>query len=212
NPQLLNELARTFARHDYRMKPLIREILNSQTYQLSMQPHPKQSPFAADPDRYFTSAKVSMLSAEQILDAIAECTGLPEQFPNYPLGTRAIELAEGNINHKFLQAFTRPIRDVACDCARETEPSLNQVMHLMNNPSILARLDHPESHLGRMLQQDLPSPRIIERLYLATLNRRPTVAELQLIQRHLAEAASRERGMRDLQHALINSNEFLFRH
>lgn len=212
NPELLDALARTFARHDYRMKPLIREILNSRTYQLSMQPHPQQSQFAANPDRYFTRAKVRMLSAEQILDAIAECTGLPEQFPNYPLGTRAIELAEGNVDHKFLQAFTRPIRDVACDCARETEPSLNQVMHLMNNPSLLARLDHPESRLGRMLQQQLPTPGIVERLYLATVNRRPTAAEFKLVQRHLEQADSPERGLRDLQHALINSNEFLFRH
>jgi len=212
NPELLDALARSFAAHDYRMKPLIREILNSRTYQLSVQPDPQQSAFAANPDRYFTRAKVRMLSAEQILDAIAECTGLPERFPNYPLGTRAIELAEGQINHKFLQAFTRPVRDVACDCARETEPSLNQVLHLMNNPSILARLDHPQSRLGRMLQQQLPTPRIIERLYLATLNRRPTAAELKLVQRHLQQADSPERGLRDLQHALINSNEFLFRH
>ena len=212
NPQLLDALARTFAKHDYRIKPLIRAILNSQTYQLSMRPDPNQSRFAANPERYFTHARVSILSAEQILDAIAQCTGLPEQFPNYPLGTRAIELAEGNIDHKFLQAFTKPIRDVACDCARETEPSLNQVVHLMNNPSILSRLDHPESRLGRMLQQNLPTDRIIETMYLATLNRRPTADEFTLLRRHIANATSREIGLRDLQHALINSNEFLFRH
>ena len=36
-----------------------------------------------------------MLSAEQVLDAVSQATGVPERFKGYPLGTRAIELAGG---------------------------------------------------------------------------------------------------------------------
>ena len=43
---------------------------------------------------------------------------------------RAIELAEGTVENDFLMAFSRPVRDAACDCAREEEPSLNEVLHL----------------------------------------------------------------------------------
>jgi len=49
-------------------------------------------------------------------------------------------------------------------------------------------------------------------LYLSTLSRRPSIAEKQLATKYLATIESREAGFADLQHALINSNEFLLRH
>ena len=133
NPDLLDALARAFVRDGYRVKPLIRRIMNSATYQLSAEPPAHASPYGADPERYFTSATTKMLSAEQILDAISSATGIPERFPGYPPGTRAIEIAEGEVPNQFLRAFTRPVRNDACDCARESEPSLNEVIHLVNN-------------------------------------------------------------------------------
>ena len=89
NPELLDALARQFVKNGYRLKPLMRSILNSQTYQLASVGAGKQSPFAADPDRYFTKAAIRMLTAEQILDAISSATGVAETFPGYPPGTRA---------------------------------------------------------------------------------------------------------------------------
>src|SRR4029079_16679595 len=78
NPELLDALAKDFVKNGYRLKPLVRSILNSHTYQLASTGLPnsivkgagsedflKQSPFAADPDRYFTKAAIRMLSAEQ---------------------------------------------------------------------------------------------------------------------------------------------------
>lgn len=209
--ELLDALAADFSKNGYRVKPIIRTILNSETYQLDAKP-PKQSKFAANAEKYFSHASVTMLSAEQILDAIASATGLPENFPGYPVGTRAIQLAEGAIEHNFLKAFAKPIRDVACDCARETDPSLNQVIHLINNPDVLDKLDSDESRLGRMLAKNKATEAIIEEIYLASLSRRPSNRETQLALRHIAGLQNRAEGLRDLQHALINSNEFLLRH
>ncbi len=209
--ELLDALAADFAKNGYRVKRIIRTILNSDTYQLDARP-PRQSKFAANAEKYFTHAAVRMLSAEQILDAIASATGLPEQFPGYPVGTRAIQLAEGAIEHNFLKAFSKPIRDVACDCARETEPSLNQVIHLINNPDVLNKLDADDSRLGRMLAKNKTTEAIIEEVYLASLSRRPSDRETQLALKHVAGLQDRAEGLRDLQHALINSNEFLLRH
>ena len=95
NPELLDSLAKDFAKNGYRVKPLIRSILNSNTYQLASTGAPKQLESAADADRYFTKAAVRMLTAEQILDAISAATGVPETFKGYPAGTRAVDLAEG---------------------------------------------------------------------------------------------------------------------
>ena len=62
-----------------------------------------------------------MLAAEQVLDAVSSATGVPETFKGYPAGTRALDLPEGGIDHPFLQAFSRPVRDAVCECAREED-------------------------------------------------------------------------------------------
>ena len=153
-----------------------------------------------------------MLAAEQILDAISQATGVPEKFTGYPLGTRATQLAEGAVDHNFLKAFTKPVRDVRCDCARETDPTLNQIVHLMNNEGILARFDTDSSRLGRLLAEGKSTSDIIETLYLATVSRRPSPGEQKLALAHVASIPDRTEALRDIQHALINSNEFLLRH
>jgi hypothetical protein len=212
NPGLLDALANDFVQNGYRFKPLMRSILNSNSYQLAADLKETQSSRAARAEPYFTRAVIRMLSAEQIIDAISTATGIPEPFPGYPLGTKAIALAEGGIDHKFLQAFTKPVRDVACDCARETEPSLNQVMHLVNNPSILQKVDSEDSRLARWIKDGKSTTELVDLLYLATVSRHPTQGELQFIQGYLTASEDTTVGLRDLQHALINSNEFLLRH
>lgn len=212
NPELLDALAKDFVDSGYRFKPIIRSILNSHTYQLAAEIDKPQSAKAADEEQYFTRAIIRMLSAEQIIDAISTSTGIPESFPGYPVGTKAIALAEGSIDHKFLQAFTKPVRDVQCDCARETEPSLNQVVHLINNPQILGKVDSNKSRLATWIDEKKNVNELIELLYLSTVSRRPTRDEQQFALGYLTASPVTADGLRDLQHALFNSNEFLLRH
>ena len=137
NPELLDALADEFIKSGYRFRPVIRTIVNSRAYQLGSE-RTDQSLHAADPARYFTRTGVRMLTAEQVIDAISSAIGVPEDFAGYPRGTRAIELAEGAVENHFLMAFSRPIRDAACDCAREEDPSLGEVLHLLNNSNLIA--------------------------------------------------------------------------
>ena len=51
-----------FAKQGYRLRPLLRTILNSKTYQLSSK-GPKQSPRAARESRYFTQARRNLAHA-----------------------------------------------------------------------------------------------------------------------------------------------------
>jgi hypothetical protein len=212
NPELLDALAKEFGRNGCRLKPLIRSILNSQTYQLASVGWPKQSPFAADADRYFTQAAIRMLTAEQILDAISAATGIAETFKGYPTGTRALELAEGGINHPFLQAFSKPVRDVSCECAREEDPSLPQMLHLLNSKGMLDKLRSPKGRVAAALRETKEDAAAIEQIYLATLSRRPTVGELAIAAGHITQVGDRVQGLQDLQHALFTLGEFLLRH
>jgi hypothetical protein len=212
NPDLLDALAAEFVKHGSRVKPVVRAILNSNTYQLSAKPPSQQSPHGAGKERYFVHASIKMLSAEQVLDAVSAATGVPADFSNAPKGTRAIELAEGAVDHPFLQAFSKPVRDVNCECAREEEPSLNQVLHLLNNSKIIGDIASNKSHVSQWVASGSTDNEILDQMYLTTLSRRPTAKEQQLVREHVLESASRLEAFHDLQHALLNSNEFLLRH
>ncbi len=211
NPELLRALASEFARNGYRLKPVIRTILNSHTYQLA-DVAPAQSPHAASPDRYFIRASVRMLSAEQVLDAVSAATGIPETFKGFPAGTRAIGLPEGGVNHPFLQAFSKPVRDVTCECAREDDPSLPAVLHMLNNAGVLAKVRSSNGRIAGWVKDGKESDWIVGQLYLATLSRRPTARERDLVSKHLTRVGDKIAGLQDVQHALLNLNEFLLRH
>jgi hypothetical protein len=211
NPELLTALADHFARGGYKLKPLVRVILNSNTYQLAGEA-PVQSPLSADPERYFVKAAVRMLAAEQILDAVSSSTGVAEKFKGYPAGTRAIALPEGGLNHPFLMAFAKPVRDVICECAREEDPALPQVLHMLNNAGLLAKVKSADGRIAGWLKAGKDDVWIVEHIYLATLSRRPTAHEKELVVAFLAKAKDRTTGLQDVQHALLNLNEFLLRH
>lgn len=211
NPELLQALADEFVKSGYRMKPLIRAVALSNVYALDVTA-PPQSAFAAKPDRYFVKAAVRMLSAEQVVDAVSMATGVPERFAGFPAGTKAIELPEGGFAHPFLQAFSKPVRDLSCECAREEDPSLPQMLHLMNNSGIAERLKSPDGRVSKWLKENRDPATLTELIYLSTLSRRPTKAEVELVQRHLASVNNDKAAcFRDLQYALLNSADFLLR-
>jgi hypothetical protein len=212
NPALLTFLAEQFVKGGYRLKPLIRMIATSRTYQLASFGSPPASAHAAKPERYFTQAAVRVLGAEQILDAVSSATGIPESFPGYPPGTRALEIADATIPHPFLQAFSKPVRDQICECSREEDPSLPQVLHMLNNSQLLEKIRHPDALIARWSKAGKSPEWVIEQIYLATLSRRPTEQERAIITRHFRELGDPLQAYQDLQHALLNTNEFLLRH
>ncbi|QDU97558.1 DUF1549 and DUF1553 domain-containing protein [Lignipirellula cremea] len=212
NEELLAALAEHFVEQGYRIKPVVRVILNSSAYQLSSRSPSHVSPFSADPEPQFAQALIGMRTAEQILDSISAATGVPEKFDGYPPGLRAMELADGAVDHAFLKAFSKPVRDATCECGRDGDPSLSQVIHLLNNPEMLANMKSPGGHIARWLAAGKTEAQVVELIYLTTLSRRPTLAERELLEQHLSKATDRQEGLYDIQHALLNSHEFLLRH
>ncbi len=121
-------------------------------------------------------------------------------------------MAEGAVDHPFLVALSKPVRDVNCECAREDEPSLNQVVHLLNNPKILGDITSSTSEISRWVAAELHAATILTGIYLATLSRRPTTDELLLLADYLEQSPDRQTAFHDLQHALLISNQFPPRH
>src|SRR5207244_4373011 len=169
-------------RHRFDMKHVIRTIVNSRTYQLSALTNASNQ----DDDRYFshTYVKQKRLPAEVLLDAICAATGAPEKFAGYPLGTRAVQLPDGEVintggryagwdRHPFLKAFGQPARELACECEREGDVSVARVLEMKNGGFLRAKIQAPENRLGKLLASKLPPAKILDELFLATLSRPP---------------------------------------
>jgi hypothetical protein len=208
NDELLNGLARDFVQHHFDVKHLLRLILNSRTYQLSAQ----TNDFNKDDNKYFSHAVTRLLTAEQLLDAICTATQVPEKFPGLPLGTRATQLPDGEVNNLFLKTFGQPARELACECEREGESNLAQALQLINGPTINDKVRSPQNRLSKLLARMLPESEVLKELYLAALSRPPSDEEVKASLEHVGKAADRRKGWEDVQWALLNSKEFLFRH
>ena len=91
------------------------------------------------------------MSAEQLLDAVSRVTGVETKYPRLPLGARATQVANGVSGNRFLSLFGRPARTSACTCERRNEPTLGQVLHLINGPTIEGKIRNGKGRLARLL-------------------------------------------------------------
>ena len=221
NDALLESLAREFIDSNFDVKRVVRTIANSRTYQLSS--HAKAG--NQEDEKYFSHALVrrKRLTAELLLDAICAATGEPEKFTGMPEGTRALELPDGQViytggryaswdRHPFLKAFGQPAREAVCECERESDPNLARALELRNGEFILGKLRAPGNRIGRLLASGLSDVDRISELFLATLSRPPLPDEARTALEHVAQANDQRAAWEDIQWALLNTNEFLFRH
>jgi len=208
NDPLLEALAQDFAKSGFDLKRMVRTICLSQTYQLSTATNESNK----DDNRYFSHAVSKLLTAEQLLDAICKSTEVAEKFPGLPPGTRATQLPDTEINHLFLKTFGQPARELACECERESDSNLAQALQLINGPTINDKLKAPTNRVGRLITAKKTDQEILEDIYLETLSRFPTKEDATIALSHLAKAKDKRKGWEDIQWALINTKEFLFRH
>jgi hypothetical protein len=208
NDELLDALAKDFVASKFDVKHLIKVIMTSRTYQLSAQ----ANDFNKEDNKYFSRAVTKLLPAEPLLDAICTALEAPEKFAGLPLGTRAVQLPDGEVNHPFLKTFGQPARELACECEREGDSNLAQALQLINGPTVNEKLRAPNNRIGRLLAKKLPDREILNDLYLATLSRLPTEEDVKVSLEHVGKAPDKRKAWEDVHWALINSKEFLFRH
>src|SRR5207249_7512053 len=87
NPALLDALAQEFVQQKFDLKALMRTILRSHLYQLSATPNETNR---AD-TRNFSRAYRRRLPAETLADAVADVTGVPDNYSGMPPGSRAMQ-------------------------------------------------------------------------------------------------------------------------
>jgi len=207
NPELWQALKQEFVSHRFDLKHLMRVILNSRTYQLSSATEPGN---AAD-TRFYSHYYARRLPAEVLLDALAQTTDVPDSFPGYPIGVRAIQLPEPGLRSYFLTLFGRSDRVTACACERSGDVTMPQLLHLQNGQSVVQKIRAADGRLATLLKSKMTDEQVADELFLATLCKLPSPAQRETIQKSLTED-SREEVFRDLFWALLNSKEFAFNH
>jgi hypothetical protein len=208
NPRLLDALAKYLADHDFDQRALMRVIVDSQVYQTSSHPNATNALDELNASR----ALLKRIDAEVLLDAVCQATGSAEKFPGAPAGYRAIQLWDSKAPHYFLKLFGRPTRQTACECERSVEPSVAQVLHLLNGPEIHAKLAHEGGSIARLTREFSADDALAEELYLTFYSRFPTPDEQRQASDYLRSAASRRSAAEDLAWSMLNSLEFVFNH
>jgi hypothetical protein len=220
NPELFDALAHDFVAHRYDVKYLMRAILNSATYQRSARPLPGN----VTDDRFYSHYLIRRLSAEVILDAYTQVTGVPTPFAIYfderpvfqfPVGTRAQQLPDVRIASTFLDAFGRPERTQTCSCERQQDSSVSQALHLNNGQTLNDKLRSKDSRVEQWLRVGVGDAEAVRRLFLLTLSREPSQSEMKRLRELMAssereKSSGRREALEDLFWAVLTGREFLF--
>jgi hypothetical protein len=213
NPHLLDALAQHLVEQKFDLRALMRTICASRTYQHASRTNETN----ARDEQNYSRALYKRMDAEVLLDALCQVTGVPDRFDGAPAGTRAIELWDSQVEHYFLRLFGRPVRQTACECERVVEPSVSQVLHLLNSERVDGKLRHEAGRVAELVKRETSDQRLVEELYLTALARFPSDSERQTGVEYLAAAAAGDSSQRraqaeDLLWTLLNSLEFGFNH
>lgn len=209
NAELLDALALYLVRNNFDARKLIILIADSRTYQTSTAPNASNE----KDDRNYSRAYFKRPDAEVLLDMICQVLGVPEKFQGSPTAARAVQVWDSKVRHDFLKRFGRPSRVTACECERTREPSVSQVLNLLNSALIQDKITHEGGTVAQWVRQTGHDDELIQEMYLRFYSRLPTAAEQATALAHLRKApTARRAAVEDLAWAMLNSSEFLFNH
>jgi hypothetical protein len=215
NPQLLELLARWFQGNAYDIRALMALISKSSAYQLSAV-YPGNWDISYVP--YYARRYPRRLDAEEIHDAIVSATGLPGNYAltgsELPPVQWAMQLPDtreprsnGGVS-AFLNSFGRGDRDTTF---RRSDASMLQALNLMNNAFVQSRIHRANqgSRVQQLLSENASAETIIRELFLNTLSRPPSAAEMTVFSGIFQQQGNRL-AAEGLQWVLLNKMDFLF--
>jgi hypothetical protein len=215
NPQLLNALAQDFIDSKYDLKALMREITNSNTYQLSARYNGTWNPAWQS---LFARKMVRRLWSEEVHDAIAQSSNVIPTYNTGVYGTMNWAMlfpepvgvpdgATGPVT-SFLDAFLRGNRD---DQPRSGDGSISQALDLMDDNLVMSRVQFAKAPQNSLLQKvaNLSNQQVVSTLFMTVLSRNPTDAEMSTALSNLNDG-NRSQEIENLLWSLYNKVDFIF--
>ena len=206
NEPLLADLAKHLRDVKYDIKAFTKTLLLSRVYQLG-----RETTANRDDVQNFSHATYRTLTAEVLLDAVCQTTGVGEKFNGWPEGYRAIQVWDNRMPSYFFRIFGRPVRFSVCECERGSEPSIAQALHLMNSPEIADKIRNRKGAARALADSTKTPTEIVDDLFLTALARFPTDKERKLmIDTFMQEGVDRRTAVEDVLWALLNMKDFIY--
>lgn len=191
---LLDTLTKEFAAKKFDLKWLIREIVNTEVYQLSS----RGSGTEALP-KYFDRARIRPLTAEEIMASLKTATGYD---PNAKQGGDAVG------TEYFLRYFGEPVNGQG-----DFQGSLSEHLFLNNSGNVRDFVSKKKGNLTEeLLASTEPWEQRVERMFYAVLSRPPTATERERFVAHLTRDPKADPLVEEALWVLFNLSEFRFNH
>lgn len=201
--ELLDYLAKEFSGSGmYDPKNMIRWICSSKAYNLSVTANATNE--KAEADVYFSRMLLKAMSPEQLFESLTAATA-----------GKATKDEKNRRRQSWIQVLTKNFGD-----DEGNEVSFNgtvvQALLMMNGPDLNDAVNSPNGTPAKALDRHKGNTKaIMDDIYLAALNRKPTTKEYTTILEKLKMRRpdkDRYAPWQDLFWALLNSNEFILNH
>lgn len=200
HPQLLDTLATEFTAHKFDLKWLAREILNSQAYQLAA-----TGELAEAKPRWFERAKVRPLSAEELLESWRVATGYDDWYAKS--GKKEDKRFYGVTWDYVRKFFGEPSNGVG-----DFQGGLGEHLYLNNGELPRLIISEKGALVESLASSTDPWEARVERLFLATLSRKPSDEERARFAEFLSVKEQGHERIKDAVWALLTCSEFRFNH
>ena len=207
NSELLQELGKKFTEYNYDFKRLVKDIVLSNSYQLSTQANASNE----SDTKNFSHSSIRRIKAETFLDCISQVTETKNKFPGLPLGARAVQIADGQVSNYFLTTFGRATRESVCSCEVKLDPTLSQSLHLLNGDATTQRITQGNL-IGKLLTDKKTPEEILDEIYVRCLSRMPSADEKTKVLALVNAEKDKKQVLEDAFWAVLNTREYMFNH
>lgn len=217
-PELLDALAQDFVKHGYRIRHLIRTIVNSEAYQ-------RTSRKAADADgrqeKFFARARIRPMTPEQLFHSISLATGLVRAYQD---DDAILDLLGGQnmtgeskkywvVRRWFIDMVVKTSDEAATTNFSAYSANIQQILYALNKdlPLFAGTKSDTGGRLHRLIGAKSDAE-ILEEIFLATVSRSPAERERARCEEHLKKTGDKQKAFEEVFWALLNTDEFIFNH
>lgn len=195
HPDLLKGLTEQFVANKYDLKWLIREIVSSDSYQLSAKGDDSTTRDALP--KWYQRARVRPLTAEEMVASLGTATGY----------VRAGGKMTNNGPEYFLRFFGTPTNGLG-----EFQGALSEHLFMNNSSNVKEMIRRRKGNLADNLATSSESwDKRVDQLFLAVLTRQPNDAERKAFVAHLTSDAKKQDSLiEEAIWALVSGAEFRF--
>ncbi len=203
HPELLDDLAAQLVEHKFDLKWLIREIVLSETYQLS-----STGAVEIEMPLWYERARYRPLSAEELFESWKEAGGVHASLKAAGQEPSPDRFSLKNVTWDYFRRYF----GYPSDGAGNFQGGMSEHLFL-NNGQVHELVTKQKGGLHEVVTKSAdPWEQRVERLFLQVLSRRPTTEEVEKFVAHLSAPDDASNRLHEAIWTLMSCGEFRFNH